>query len=270
MTVSLNAIALNEMAIPAQDVFVNTNANSPIVKALKGVEDIKWSDGSIGKGIRHCGCVFLIIDGNKRILIDTGSGPFEKIKRTRDSYNHKYYFRELATIEEKLAGFSLTTKDIDIVINTHLHWDHIGGNELFSNATFFMPSKEITYALNPPKWAPHYFIEMKNCVLNVLDRTIFVESRKKITENVSVFCLGGHSPGCMCVIVKTDIGRIALAGDIVCKYVNWENRWIGPNGNIWNFTEAINAFDVLSLESDIVIPCHDWELFSRYADGKIC
>jgi len=74
----------------------------------------------------------LVLSEGERILIDTGIGElfpqyrrFHTVKRNPDQ-----------SLRMQLQNFRLKPEDITIVINTHLHFDHCGNNELFKNARF--------------------------------------------------------------------------------------------------------------------------------------
>src|SRR3972149_878825 len=48
-----------------------------------------------------------------------------------------------------LARLGIRPEDIDIVINTHLHWDHCYNNHLFPRATIYAQRAELQYAIAP-------------------------------------------------------------------------------------------------------------------------
>ena len=64
----------------------------------------------------------LIETGDKNILVDTG------ILRIEDIKFNEIYKVEYASIQDALSKLNLSPKDIHIVINSHLHFDHCGGN----------------------------------------------------------------------------------------------------------------------------------------------
>ena len=59
------------------------------------------------------------------LLLDTGLGE-------ADEETDAWYRPRRVRIEEALRAVSLTTQDIDLVVNCHLHFDHIGGNPSFA------------------------------------------------------------------------------------------------------------------------------------------
>lgn len=270
MSVSITALANSEMAIPVKAVFHNMSEFDPIRKKIGMITDIEWSDGTVSEGIKHCGCAYLIQEGEKKILVDTGIGDLNHITKVRLKRGDKFYLSEVASITDKLAEMDISPEDIDIVINTHLHWDHCGGNKYFPNAQFYIPEADVALALASPYWAPHFFSDMKTCVTDISNRSVYVNGNIKVTEHIRIIHLGGHSPGSQGVLIDTeDLGTVALPGDVVCKYENLENDWIGPAGNIWNITEAIDAVRLLRECSDEIIPSHDWRIFDKYKDGII-
>jgi glyoxylase-like metal-dependent hydrolase (beta-lactamase superfamily II) len=99
-------------------------------------------------------CVF-IDTGKERILIETGIGE-------KWSAKHSAMFgiaRERSLAESLRAVAGVESDSISIVINTHLHFDHAGGNTLlngagqavpaFSNARYFVSRAEVEHAETP-------------------------------------------------------------------------------------------------------------------------
>ena len=73
----------------------------------------------------------LLREGKHNILIDTGPS-------SRRSFLHN-----------ALQSRDLTTEDIDLVVLTHMHWDHCQNTDLFLNARVLVNPTEIDYARNP-------------------------------------------------------------------------------------------------------------------------
>jgi glyoxylase-like metal-dependent hydrolase (beta-lactamase superfamily II) len=99
-------------------------------------------------------CVF-IDTGADKILIETGIGE----KWTEKELSMYGIFRENPLAETLLEKTGCTTDDITIVVNTHLHFDHAGGNTIartadatqpqFRNARYFVSKSELDHAMNP-------------------------------------------------------------------------------------------------------------------------
>jgi len=102
----------------------------------------------------------------------------------------------------------LKPEDIEIVIVTHLHYDHIALAGLYKNARFIVQKKELEYALNPHPVDAFFY-----------DRSTFegihmelVEGEKEIIPGVTVFHTPGHTPGGQSVEIETDTGKVVIAG----------------------------------------------------------
>ena len=271
MNLKIYTFCIGEMAIPVRAIFNNLGNKIPEGIKINGINDIKWSDNKIDKGIKHPGCVYYIEGGRKKILVDTGIVNFDFIRKIRDERGDRYYLKEKKEWDLKLQldSIGITTDDIDIIINTHLHWDHIGGNSLFRNAKFYIQKEDVYWALLGSKSTPHFFKQNRSNIINILDKVEIIDGDVKIDEGIRLAKVGGHTPGSQIVLVDTKIGTVALTGDVIPKYENWEYNWPGPAGNIWNLSELINAYSIIKKYSDIIIPGHDWEVWKRYKNGII-
>ena len=99
-------------------------------------------------------CLFIEADG-ERILIDTGIG-----EKWSEKHRAMYGINRTHSFDESLKAIAgVTSSDITIVINTHLHFDHAGGNSTvndegqavpaFPNARYFISQAEYEHAESP-------------------------------------------------------------------------------------------------------------------------
>ncbi len=80
-------------------------------------------------------CLF-IEAGSERILIDTGIGD-----KWSDKHRAMYGINRVRPLDESLKAIAgVRSSDITIVINTHLHFDHAGGNTVFDESGNAVPS----------------------------------------------------------------------------------------------------------------------------------
>lgn len=94
---------------------------------------------------------YLVEGGGKLLLVDTGMAYTERA----DKYHHHGSHQpEGMSIVEQLAALGYKPEEIDIVVFTHLHWDHCFYMEKFTNAEFYVNKKEYEFAMNP---IPLYF-----------------------------------------------------------------------------------------------------------------
>ena len=99
-------------------------------------------------------CLFIEAD-DERILIDTGIG-----EKWSEKHRAMYGINRTRSFDESLQAIAgVTSEDITIVINTHLHFDHAGGNSIwneagqavpaFPNARYFISRAEYEHAESP-------------------------------------------------------------------------------------------------------------------------
>ncbi len=92
------------------------------------------------------------------------------------------------------------------VINTHLHFDHCGGNRRFAGTPTFVQRAELEAAV-----APDYLVEW----VHFPDESyVEVDGDSTLFDGVSVLFTPGHSPGHQSVVVEGDDGLIVLGGDV--------------------------------------------------------
>jgi N-acyl homoserine lactone hydrolase len=110
-------------------------------------------------------------------------------------------------------------RDVVCVINTHLHFDHCGGNRLFPGVPIHVQRAERAAAK-----APHYIEEWVE-----FDGATYVEhdGEAEILPGVRVLPTPGHSPGHQSVLVETDDGLVVVAGDVGYTWREFERSESG-------------------------------------------
>jgi len=160
----------------------------------------------------------------------------------------------LSALEER----HVAPDDIDAVLLTHLHPDHIGHKHLFREALFvFHESERLAFyfkghrtlrlagsallELRPESFArPRYTTEWPQ--LEVEDPRIYVRH------------LPGHTPGSLVVFARAEGQVHALAGDIVLNRESFE-RGIPP-GSSWRQELVPDQMRLLARRADVIIPGH--------------
>ena len=110
-------------------------------------------------------------------------------------------------------------RDVVCVINTHLHFDHCGGNRLFPGVPIHVQRAERAAAK-----APDYIEEWVE-----FDGATYVEhdGEAEILPGVRVLPTPGHSPGHQSVLVETDDGLVVVAGDVGYTWREFERSESG-------------------------------------------
>ena len=192
------------------------------------------------------------IEGSKEnIIIDTGS--------TAKLLNWRFAKAEdIQTPEEALKPLGLKPKDIDIVIFTHMHFDHIHLAKKFENAKFVVQKKELEFAKNPnPIQAVDYFRKVLDLNYEVVNGDI------EIVTDVKLLLTPGHTPGCQSVVIRTEKGVAVITGfccidenfnppEEIKKYLHM----LIP-GIYMNDMEMYNSMLRVKEVADIVIPLHE-------------
>jgi len=214
--------------------------------------------------------MFYLEDQNHRILVDTGCSDVDWALR------HHYPTRR--TPEEEpiaaLASVGASPNDIDVVIQTHLHWDHCWNNHLFVNATFVVQREELRYAAAP---LPVHFRSYETPVIGLTPRfrdTPYrvIEGDAEVVEGVQVLLLPGHTPGMQGVLVQTAQGRYLLAGDNVPLSENLAGdaqQEIVPGSNYVNLEDYYLSLRRMQqlVAKDRIIPGHDRAVLEHGAYG---
>jgi N-acyl homoserine lactone hydrolase len=187
-----------------------------------------------------------------KIIVDTGGTPPDGVKW------QPYLRTENECLDKALQGIGVSTEEVDIVILTHLHWDHASNNYLFPKARFITQKKEYDYLRGPSKVKVGYDLD-----LALGSKYELVDGDCDITTGISVVLAPGHSIGMQCVVVNTKVGKYVLGGDLVTLFTNWEASPHIPNGVYYDMNMMLESFEKIDTLHGIVLPGHDQEVFER-------
>lgn len=165
---------------------------------------------------------FLFRSGGRTILLDTGIGN-HKTGRGAPPFNGL----DTAYLDN-LAALGVKPADVDLVVNTHLHADHIGWNTVldngewrptFPNATYLLPKAdfELMSTMDDSTPDPHGFLPgFLDSVRPIQDQMqLWDGTEHVIDESLRLVAAPGHSPG-SCVLTVASQGQHALfAGDLL-------------------------------------------------------
>ncbi|MFI6086262.1 MBL fold metallo-hydrolase [Streptomyces sp. NPDC051217] len=162
----------------------------PVVQTLLLGCGLSSDQGSIG----FCG-VYLVSSGSRRILFDCAHAG-----------------RRRALIRA-LARHELTVEDIDALVLSHAHWDHIQNADLFAHSDVFLHQAEIDHLagapLDDPVTPPWSAAIVRS--LRVVEATDGLE----IGSGVTITGLPGHTAGSIGLTVDTVAGTALVTGDAV-------------------------------------------------------
>ncbi|MGE0706552.1 MAG: MBL fold metallo-hydrolase [Planctomycetota bacterium] len=167
----------------------------------------------------------LVEDEGRRLLFEAGIGCFFAPK-LRERYG---VVEEEHVLLESLAALGIAPGEIDVVVLSHLHFDHAGGllsryvegqapRLVFENATFVVGSGAWERANDPHQRDRASFIPELQPLLEESGRL------EVVPEGLSSVTLGtdyafhiseGHTPGLLLTEVETAAGPVVFAGDLI-------------------------------------------------------
>ncbi len=177
----------------------------------------EWLDGD-GLMTQNYGC-FVVRSQEKTIMVDTGLGQ----------WSNPLDLKQPASLPQSMADAGISPTDIDLVLFTHLHWDHVGWNtrgeegalELtFPNARYVAQQKEFEYWTSPgekPSNGPAY--DRVLAPLVAADRLDLVNGEYAATEEITTVPTPGHTPGHVSFSLSSGGERAYILGDAVHKPV---------------------------------------------------
>ncbi|MEV6849647.1 MBL fold metallo-hydrolase [Actinoplanes sp. NPDC051411] len=154
---------------------------------LRGYSYSSPEEGSLG----FCGVYLVEAPGPWRLVFDTGHAGRRR------------------ALLRALAGRGLSPADIDVVVLSHGHWDHVQNVDVFTRSLIYAqqdldapePGDPVT-----PSWTPATLAGL---------RTRLVRDGDEPASGVTVLALPGHTAGSIGLAVATDDGLAVLTGDAV-------------------------------------------------------
>ncbi|MBI2965305.1 MAG: MBL fold metallo-hydrolase [Chloroflexi bacterium] len=148
--------------------------------------------------------------GGPRILVDTGMGP--------GPHQHTGRNGELL---QSLAAEKVSPEQIDAVVITHCHGDHIGWNVTWTGRSPAATFPNAIYYVAQADWDHYTTPENRNDAfersvrpLEQLGRLRLVRGEAPIVNGVRTLPANGHTPGHQCVVVESQGQTGVLTGDL--------------------------------------------------------
>jgi glyoxylase-like metal-dependent hydrolase (beta-lactamase superfamily II) len=154
--------------------------------------------------------------------------------------------------QKRLAEFGLEPGDIDMVVNTHCHYDHIESNYLFRGKPLVVHEKEVEYCSNL------YWPEFTDAFMGIMEIDA-VSGEKKLSENLRVIETLGHTPGSISVLAETEEGLVACIGDAAIVREDLLEFRV-PSVVTKNISPAVSVNSlkrIAAMDPFMVIPGHD-------------
>ncbi len=151
---------------------------------------------------------FLVTGQDSPLLVDTGiDGPHPLIDQL---YRPVRY-----PLLDVLARIGIRPADIGLIINTHLHFDHCGGNRLFPGTPILVQTSEYE-AAREPDYTIREWVSFPGADYRL------IEGGLEVGPGVRIVATPGHTPGHQSVLIDTDDGLVIIAGQAAETASNFE------------------------------------------------
>jgi glyoxylase-like metal-dependent hydrolase (beta-lactamase superfamily II) len=211
--------------------------------------------------------VIWVVRGPTTIVVDTsvppGSRPSEFIGEVLDRTLDQEPANAL-----RLAG--LDPNDVEYVVLTHLHWDHAGNCDLFPEATVLVQDDELRYAIAPGRFFRKAFLAPSSgwgIPPYLVPNLQTVKGERELLPGLRIVRAPGHTPGSQALVVDTEHGSFAIAGDAICTYDNVDRDL--PPGYHVDVDASMDSLDALRAAADYLLPSHDYAVFTDGPVSKI-
>jgi glyoxylase-like metal-dependent hydrolase (beta-lactamase superfamily II) len=174
----------------------------------------------------------LVKTPTEKILIDTGVG-----ENLNDRFKEIYRVERDFGVITALEKIGIKPGDIDFVINTHLHFDHCGGNTMlpspcpppqvgrdrgrskfvptFPRATYIIQKQEWLDAMSPNERTKASYLQENFIPIEEAGQLLLVDGEHEVTSGIKVIVTNGHTRGHQSVIIESDGKKAAYLGDLI-------------------------------------------------------
>jgi N-acyl homoserine lactone hydrolase len=144
--------------------------------------------------------VHLIDHPDARVLVDTGMTELHQL---------------VADLDPRLRPLSeqdLDLASIDIVVSTHLHFDHCGGNHLFAGRPIYVQRRELDDARGEEDYTIREWVDAPGV------QYVPVDGELELLPGLRLVPAPGHTAGMQIVVVETGERPVVVGGDVAVRF----------------------------------------------------
>ena len=201
-------------------------------------------------------CSYLVRTSDALILFDTGFSPRAVPGLLRTDPLARFTDEDL--LVHRLDALDVEPADVDLVVLSHLHYDHAGGAALFQDSELVVQQDEYAYAHYPSSFFAGFYYRKNFDLPDYRWRRL--DGDAELVPGVTVLRSDGHTPGHQSLLVQLpETGPVILAGDSCYwqEHIDAER----PPGVVWNPTLAMHSIKRLKtlarLTGARIFPGHD-------------
>lgn len=202
--------------------------------------------GRMTSGTLGWGAMVYLEQGPHKIMFDT-AGPGKRIQ-----------------VLQRLQEMGIDANEIDMLILSHFHYDHVYNYDYFPNARIIMHQVEADWvASNPGNYAipPHFYEAIKQT-----GRLELVQKDEEIVPGIETLLVPGHTPGGMALVLRDpNMPVTVVAGDAVKNMAELAD---GKVPKAWDAAATARSIKKIRDIAEVVIPGHDRIL--QVTGDRIC
>jgi glyoxylase-like metal-dependent hydrolase (beta-lactamase superfamily II) len=170
----------------------------------------------------------LIRTGKQTVLVETGMG-------NKLSSRMAKFYGQPARLLENLAAGAVAPEDVDIVINSHLHFDHCGWNTVrdangkfvptFPRAQYYAPAGEWEYGRHPSERDSISFISENYDPLVESGQMTLLKGGEEIVPGISVRTFPGHTAHMQAIMVQSQGRTACYISDLMPTTAHVDLTW---------------------------------------------
>jgi glyoxylase-like metal-dependent hydrolase (beta-lactamase superfamily II) len=182
-----------------------------------------------GTSICISATAYLVRSAGRTMLVDTGLGPGP----------HQRIGNQRGRLLDDMRGAGVQPEEIDTVIITHLHFDHVGWNAqagpagvspTFPNARYLVPQKDWELYRSPAEAEKRAYLGA-TVALYQQGRVDLVDGEQTVTPDVTLVPTPGHTPGHQAIMVVSGNERAAIIGDAAHTPAQVQETHWSPNAD---------------------------------------
>jgi glyoxylase-like metal-dependent hydrolase (beta-lactamase superfamily II) len=174
----------------------------------------------------------LVVDGDRKILIDNGIG-----NKQDEKWLSHYYLNGDATLEDSLEKIGYKPEDITDMVITHMHFDHCGGSvkwnsdrtgfELaFPNATYWTSRQQYEWATQPNRREEASYLKENILPIQESGRLKLIEEEGEYIPNITFKLYNGHTEGQLIPHINYHGRTVVFTADLMPSAAHIPMPWI--------------------------------------------
>ncbi len=201
--------------------------------------------------------ILVLRNGGKTVIFDTGMG------------SSKAFGPDAGRLLSNLAAAGFTTDEIDAVVLSHGHADHVDGlmmadgSRTFPNAQLYIDQTEFEFWTSPERTGPSRKVLYEHAARSLLpnrDRLQFIHEGQEFLPGVQAISTPGHSPGHLMFMIQSGGQTLSYIADVGRHHIlNVETprlQFIGDTDLEQCVASRLRAFDMLAANQIPIVSYH--------------